>query len=143
MKMKMNSGAQASMTRFVDLMKQRDGKQLVSVAVTSCVSAMLIAALAHVFEKVRKHGLYNAWIKSVLRKGSWTASFYHFLAMKKLDSLQKKYPNEEDRQNNEFIREERNIYGSYHKNTKERHTKEQKRQMREYAMKLNKVTEGK
>lgn len=92
----------------------------------------------HVCTKINKYGLANAFMKSVGRRGSWTASFYHFFAMrddayltheiKETKSIKLQLSEEEE---SAFLKRKRNIYGRYVTRTGERHDAEGKKKLRE------------
>eukprot|EP00729_Bicosta_minor_P031012 gene31012-5288_t len=47
----------------------------------------LVWAGVHIVVKCRQYGVYSAWMKSVQRKGSWTASWHHWISMVKKEKL--------------------------------------------------------
>eukprot|EP00656_Telonema_subtile_P001033 TRINITY_DN10494_c0_g1_i2.p1 TRINITY_DN10494_c0_g1~~TRINITY_DN10494_c0_g1_i2.p1 ORF type:complete len:324 (+),score=67.63 TRINITY_DN10494_c0_g1_i2:100-1071(+) len=96
------------------------------LAVGRVTAVLGLVALVHTVIKVRQYGLVNAWHKSLARKGSWTASIHHFIAMLRSAILEG---------SNLPLRlkqlKSRNIWGRFIVNTGERHTAEQKRALRE------------
>ncbi|KAJ8608813.1 hypothetical protein CTAYLR_009359 [Chrysophaeum taylorii] len=99
-------------------------------------AGLALAALGtHCFRMTARHGLVNALAKSAARKGSWTASSYHFVAMVSAGLLM--------RNKNISLMERgrrlRNIYGRYVRRTGERHDDARKRELREAAAKAKTV----
>lgn len=83
----------------------------------------------HSMQKIAKFGVVNALNKSFARKGSWTASLYHFLAMLYKAMIESgSAPRKEKRV--------RDVFGWYAVRTGEKHDPEKKRILRERALTL-------
>lgn len=93
----------------------------------------ILLLIVHVLYQVKKHGYIYAWRKSVLRKGSWTSDFQHFLSMLQRTKLHNEFPTKEEKEKREFIIKERNINARYVKKTKEKHPPEMKKNLRDLA----------
>lgn len=106
------------------------------IALLYAIARSAIAILAvHIMLHCSKHGLAIAWQKSIARKGSWTASLYHFFAMWSKHQIvaerELKGPNLSDAEEKDLIRRERNIYGRYCARSGERHNSDGKKRLRE------------
>ena len=100
----------------------------ISYSVVKALGIVLVTALtAHIWDKVRKYGLLNAWTKSVSRKGSWTATIEHFRAMWSLRLLE--YDTKLPMKARHLA--ERNINGRYVLRTGEKHNAEGKKKIKE------------
>jgi RimJ/RimL family protein N-acetyltransferase len=84
--------------------------------VVGCIVVAAFIALTHTAIMVRRHGLVNAWRKSVARKGSWTASLAHFYAM-----AAKSVVEQSDAARDVKDRRVRDIWGRFVVRTKETH----------------------
>mmetsp|Transcript_23850 Transcript_23850/g.52584 ORF Transcript_23850/g.52584 Transcript_23850/m.52584 type:complete len:110 (+) Transcript_23850:22-351(+) len=98
-------------------------------AATLAVGGAGAVLVWHVGYQTWKHGLCNAFLKSMLRKGSWTASLWHFWAMWDRSALMEDPTLTEQ----EKVQKDRNINGRYVRRTGEHHPPDKKDELRAEA----------
>jgi hypothetical protein len=121
-------------TQFADTRRRRDKEErrekgkarMKQYMKTAIFAAPLVALAVHSAMKIRQYGLINAWSKSLARKGSFTASLHHFIAMVKNTILSRK-PIDADAKE----RARKNIWGRYVVRTGEKHDAKGKQKLRE------------
>lgn len=101
-----------------------------NVLLLMLILAGFLVLVVHTVLKIREYGFWEAFEKSARRKGSWTASLYHFVAMAQKQRISKDETISSDIERERRIR---NVYGRYVIRTGERHDPESKKKLREEA----------